>query len=210
MQTINKQTADPAAGDYTNKGVCFCFISQALVQYVGVFSQLLIIALISWDLVLTKTPSKYLLCYTLCMVYSTEVGRMIYKVWSAIMWWEHLRIIPPHLSFERIGLFLISEQPATVRARCSFLVPTHRRALTINLHLGFLCSHPENPRGREMLCTGHLHGTGIPGTEAAETGSTHVWLLIQLLDVGWHIPPKWEALPWRNYGQQENAALQSS
>jgi len=47
MQTINKRSAESATSDYTNKGVCSCIISQALVQYVGVFSQLLIITLIS-------------------------------------------------------------------------------------------------------------------------------------------------------------------
>lgn len=58
MQTINKQPAEYVTGDYLNKGVCFCIISQDLVQYAGNFSPLLIIALISWDLVLTKTLSN--------------------------------------------------------------------------------------------------------------------------------------------------------
>lgn len=47
MQTINKQSAESVTGDYMNKGVCFYIISQDLVQCVGIFSLLLIIALIS-------------------------------------------------------------------------------------------------------------------------------------------------------------------
>lgn len=47
MHTINKQPAEYVTGDYLNKGVSYCIISQDLVQYVGIFSLLLIIALIS-------------------------------------------------------------------------------------------------------------------------------------------------------------------
>lgn len=141
----------------------------------------------------------------------TEFGRIKYKIWSGILWWDYLRILPQYSFIWEDSVIFNIWAASNSEIRVFFpSIYSPELSDTINLHLGLLHSHPENPGGREMMCMAHLHSAGTPSTEAACTGSTPVRLLVQLLAMGWPIPPKWATLPWRKGGQQGNEALQLS
>lgn len=94
---------------------------------------------------------------------------------------------------------------------------------TINLQFGLLRSHPENPRGREVMCMRILHSKcAVSSTEWVVQGgkaerhpqplqalqalgpsalrilqeAACVLLLVYVLATGWHIPQKLTKRPW--------------